>query len=320
VTTLVVIQASEPGTPNVPLTGSGSLAVDTLEVVDGASLSGEGALDPTTTHMEMSNAVTLSGTGELVMASETLVVPAEMRMEVLDDTLDRAPTVVTVSVFQAIPNTVVDFQIDSVLVHTQEADSEGNLYAVSLLVDETHLSGAHTITASQPGALSASATFTLLGDPIPDDEGPGEDVPPADPGVVARWVLQDPIPGGLGNFIFPANPDSWVPPYFERRLTMHHTVAADGQYHVIEGQEMVAEWSFSGFAATEAVHDALIAFHQLNRRFYVIDHRGRAWVTTFVDVDLRARTSKIINGAPSDWGHDYTVTAVAYWQTPAVIP
>lgn len=308
----------DPRPPRVVLSSVGALSVTTVEVVDGVALGGSGAVAVATTYMEQSSAVTLTSEGSVGMSTETILIPAELAATIVEPELERAPGVITVGVAAGYPDTATEFYINGVLVHTQESDSEGNLLSVPIVIPDTYAAGTYALTVTQAGAIaSAPVEFTILEDPVPDEVGPGEDVPPAVPQVVARWEFQDPITGGLGTYVFPNNPSSWVTPYYERTLTAHHTVARDGQYHLIEGQERVIEWSFSGVCTTQAMYEALVAFGGLQRRFYVVDHRGRAWVSTFTNVDTRPRLRSNVNNVLTDWLMDYTVEVTSYWQTPA---
>lgn len=246
---------------------------------------------------------------------------------VLDETLTQAPTAVQVVLAEAIPETTVTFSIDGLVVFTATTDSEGYLAPTSVPVPEAvGAKGAHTITAKQIGARASSATFTLARNPSPHPRVIGPDAQAVEvPGAVLpsgsrRWVLQDLMPGGLGSYILPQNPAEMTSPHQERTLSATHTTATSGQFHVTEAGPAPVEWSFSGYCPTQAMHDKLLAYGALNRRFYVIDHRGRAWKATFVHVDLAPRRRHTYQGEVTDWGHDYTVSALIYdqdWVTPA---
>lgn len=257
-----------------------------------------------------------SGSGSLSLAGGTYGITPESRLTILDTTLRQAPTSVVANLLDGIPGTDVTFSIDGTNVFVAPCDSDGNLFAVSVPVPESvGAAGSHTLTAEQPGALTASATFTLAIGPAASETTRGPDLDPVEISVAhGKWVLQDLMPGGLGSYVLPLNPQSWVSPVFERTLTARHTTAQTGKFHVSEGYEHAVEWSFTGFCPDQAMHDMLLAYGNLNRRFYVIDHHNRAWKTTFTNVELVARRRLVWQGQPTDWAHDYTVHAVAFEQ------
>lgn len=247
-------------------------------------------------------------------------------LSVLDKTLTRAPTSATVVFTGGIASTEVIFDIDGTEVYRATTDSDGELSPTSIPIPEPLGAGTHTVTATQVGARASSDTFTLARDPSPYPIVRGPDAQAVDvPGAVSvngsrDWVLQDLMPGGLGSYILPVSPSTMTSPHVERLLQAAHTTSRTGRFHVNEGGPAPVEWQFSGYCPTQAMLDKLVAYGELNRRFYVIDHRGRAWKVTFVNVDASPRLRHTYNGVASDWGHDYTVSALVFdqqWVTPA---
>ena len=251
-------------------------------------------------------------------------------LEILDDTLVQAPSLVTFQVTGGWPGDDVDIDIDGTVVLTTVLDSEGALAATSVPVSEVlGTVGSHTLTMTSltlAVGYTTSDTFTVELAPLPTPDPVGDDadpvvVPEAEtPTGVYRWVLQDLAPGGLGSYVFPNNPESMTAPHFQRLLTQHHTTSVtSGQYHVSEPGGFAVEWSFAGVCLTQAHYDALVAFSELPRRFYLIDHRNRAWKVTFTVVDFTARLRTNVNGGLTDWVHDYEVSALIYdqnWSVP----
>lgn len=328
-TTLLLTQTRDPGMPRVGATGSGELAATLTAVSTTLTLTGTGTGTLAMTGYEVTGPLQLTGDGTTGVTGARDVVP-EMRLEVLDPVLNQAPTAITIMLFDARPKTVVTFNIDGTVIATRTANSSGGLGPLSLAVPESvGAAGTHTITATQAGSLTASATFTLRRAPVTAPRIVGPDADPVDiPGAltstgVRRWILQDLMPGGLGSYILPHNPTTMSDPHFEKLLEAMPTtssVAVSGQFHVFEGGEPPAEWQFSGYCPTQAMHDKLVAYAGLKRRFYIVDHRRRAWKTTIVSVDLTARRRQARDdGTLTDWAHDYTVNALVYdrnWKSP----
>lgn len=270
----------------------------------------------------------LSGSGQLQINGFTVPVN-NARLMILDDTLIQAPTALTVVVDGGWPSDDVQFDIDGTVVRTATLDSVGGLAPMSIAVSEAlGAMGVHTLTMTSltldPG-YTQSATFTIDREPnlVARVVGPDAEpvaVPAAQTSTgVYRWVFQDLMPGGLGSYVLPANPTTMSAPHFQRLLSQTHTTAVDsGRFHVSEVAEHAVEWEFAGFCATQVFHDKLLAYFDLKRRFYVIDHRNRAWKVAFTSVDLVARKRSDVNGALTDWAHDYTVRALIYDQDWAV--
>lgn len=258
------------------------------------------------------------GFGGTDMGSDLVVEDAE---------LDRAPTTVVVSIVNAVENATMSFYIDGAHVYDSETDSDGSLGPLSIPVSDSFVAGTHTISATQAGHPTSSATFTLDRNPPLYPITRGEDAQAVDvsgavtPQGTRKWILQDLMPGGLGSYVLPVSPAQMDNPEFERQLSAQHTTAVDGAYHVFEAGAAPLEWTFGGYCPTQEMHDKLKAFGGLNRRFYVIDHRGRAFKVAFANVEMTPRLRQLnIYGDLTDSVFDYTVNALVYdqdWVTPA---
>ena len=66
---------------------------------------------------------------------------------------------------------------------------------------------------------------------------------------------------------------------------------------------------FTGFCETQAEYEQLVFWSELRPRFWLIDHRNRAWLVTFEHFDA---THRIVPSMP--WAHDYTVKALVFKQ------
>jgi hypothetical protein len=294
----------------------------------GAHFSGRGTLTAATSQEQFSN-VSLVGTGTLVAEGVREIV-LNLQLTVLDPTLYYAPTAVNVVVDGGWPNMPVQFAIDGAVVLTDSLDSSGDYGPVSLPVSEAHgAAGVHTVSVAGTGteaSVGASGTFTLQRDPHPNPRVVGPDADPIDVPAshtatgVRRWVLQDLMPGGLGSWVLPRNPSSMSPPPIRRTLSQQHTTAVNGKFHITEAGIEAHDFTFSGFLRTKDEHDKFLAFRDLKRRIYLIDHRGRAWTVVIVDADLvpRMRIAED-DGSFNDWAHDYTINAVIHgneWKVP----
>lgn len=251
-----------------------------------------------------------------VTASATALI-----LDILEHNLLQAPTSVLVSVVGFLPMRMLNFSIDGVLVSTEMGPDGSGFALFSVPVPEAQgRRGEHILTVSQTGAASAQAIFELREDPdlLPTDRGP--DTAPVEipasihPSGVRRWVLQDLMPGGLGSYVMPLNPTEMDNPSYERVLSTRHTTAVnEGTVHVSEGAVRPLEWSFKGYCPTEEMAETLRAYAELKRRFYIHDHRGRAWIVVVTGAEIVPRLQqRNIYGDLTDWVHDYTISAVIF--------
>lgn len=258
-------------------------------------------------------------TGSPVTATDLVVIA-------MDKELKRAPTSLAVSVYGAEADEDLDFKIDGATVATDTADADGTVQEISIPVDESVVAGVHTVSVLSASAKTGSDTFTVLVDPIDEPVLQGVDtdpvlIPEALVNGVYKWVLQDLMPGGLGSWVMPINPASMTSPGVETPVTVQHTTAVvTGRSHIWQGGSTAVEWSFSGFCPDQDFYEQLQDYASLTRRFYIIDHRSRAWKVAITGLDMVARLRALDeNGAPLDWRHDYTVRAVIYEQN-ALVP
>lgn len=236
--------------------------------------------------------------------------------------LNSAPSALTVSVGDALGPEDLIFEIDGYLVFQYPTSSFGTLEFASIPVPNVRVNnvevmqpGVHTLTVKQGVHSEGSATFTLVNPPeqLVDHVGPDTDPVPVpgaiQPNSVRRWVFQDLMPGGLGSWVLPMNPaDVESPPLAERTLVAQATTASDedgGQFHVYEDPFTPTEWEFGGYCPTAEMRETIEAYHELNRRWYLHDHRGRAWKVTSRDLSMEARRSEYWNGELNHEGHDY---------------
>lgn len=249
---------------------------------------------------------------------------------ILDDTIYKAPTALTFMVTGGWPDDDVEFAVDGTPLLTTKLDSTGVLGATSISISEaigtqgTHLLGMTSLTVQ--AGYAVYATFTIESPPSTLPVVIGQDADPVEipgaqtPSGVYKWVLQDLMPGGLGSYVMPQNPVSMSSPHFQRTLSQEHTTSVrDGVYHIAEVGITAVEWQFAGTCLTQAFYDKLVQYYELPRRFYVIDHRNRAWTVAFTSLDFKARLRTNVDGSLTDWVHDYTVTALVYdqnWKVP----
>lgn len=325
------------GVVDADLTGSGAFTATSYPVfgVD-ADLTGSGAVTATS-YAVRSVTGTMTGTGtfgtlveqQLTVEGDvstgygseidgTMVVPAPAYLGVLDPVVDQPPATITVVMSGLTPLATVTFRIDDVIVGTGTADVQGDVDATSLVVDRQFAAGAHVVSGTTADH-EASAAFTITADATTLPAVPAPDAPPAvvpdsvGSNGVQRWVFQD--PGGLGSWIMPINPTAMSNPHVRKSVGAVVTTAVHGRPHVSEGARPV-EWEFSGLCLSEAFQDQLIAYSELPRRFYLIDHRNRAWTVAIASLDIRPRKRVMENGVAQDWLADYTARVVLFSQTP----
>lgn len=233
----------------------------------------------------------------------------------------RTPAVLIVTLDVAPAGATVTWRVDGLVVATSVVGPGGSSGPLSLEVPESP-AGDHTYSATVNG-ITVFQNFSVARNPRHPLIPP---VPDADPevvdgmlvGDVQRWVLQDLAPGGLGSWVMPANPKAMAPIPFTYAVDARHTTSvANGRFHLSEPDPPPLPWSFNGYCPTQDFHDRLTAYGQINRRFYLIDHRNRAWTVTFDAVEMVARhRQRLDDGSFNDWAGDYTVRAVIYQQTP----
>lgn len=201
-------------------------------------------------------------------------------MDLNTTTLTETPASLAVSLVNLTPGETVTFSISGVgTVLSQPADSAGIL-TTSVPVPAV-AAGTYTLTATAGGG-SASATFEVLYSsvtpPPPDPDAPPHIV--VQPPGVTKWILQDKAPGGE-TYVFDLNPARMTSPFAPKMITPETTTAPDGQPVLWQGADRPHLWQFEGKIRLQSQYDAFVRFLELQRKFYLIDHRNRAWVVTF---------------------------------------
>ena len=203
---------------------------------------------------------------------------AQVRLNVLEPTKERAPTNVAVSVVGVIPYDEVKFYVDANLVWIEYADNDGAINQLSIPIPADTMAGTHTIKAEVIGTGFDTGTFTLQYDPLPVPDDTPDEPPVYIPGSDGAWVFQDLDPMGIGSWVLPYNPEAMTAPHFERTLNVRHTTSVNnGQYTVAEGAFVGRPWKISGTYLSQDYYDQLLAYASLRRRFYIVDHRQRGW-------------------------------------------
>lgn len=216
---------------------------------------------------------------------------AELVVNVDDDQLEDTPTTVRVSVLNGTPDGPVEFTFDGTVIYADVFDASGVIADLELTIPEAP-AGVYTLLVTDTTSTDyGTVELTVLDDPLdePDDTVTEED-PVLDPEVL-RWVVQDPH-GSTPAYEFPINPKEMSTPFAERTLTTEVTTALDGQPLVWEGARRPHAWQFSGHIETQDHYDALAGYAETNQRWWLIDHRQRAWLLTFeaFEPTLRTRT------------------------------
>lgn len=250
-------------------------------------------------------------------------VPPQPYLGVADYQIDVAPGTIEITIEGGEPDDYVQVKVDGVSTQLLRLSSDGSLRGVSIEIPEGLDAGPHTVAINSTtllrGHLVAVFDVLVLTDALPPVTPPAPDaLPVAVPEAVVagtdvqRWVLQDLAPGGLGSWILPANPRTMDPLPFERTLTAERTADPDGLIHVTEASGRTAEWGFAGYYKTEDFQVQLAAYAELRRRLYLIDHRNRAWMITFSDLNMTPRKRTLDGGTFNDQTGDYDARVIIY--------
>jgi hypothetical protein len=226
-------------------------------------------------------------------------------------TVLRCPAATSITVSGARSGDVVTIVVVGMPATSQSAvvGTDGKV-VLTLALPATLAAGTYTIRVTDPDGRTADSTLKVSEDPaevvtpVPPGAGPdgGDTTAP-----VRRWILKDPMPGGLGTYTVPINPSKMTSPHAPRAVAIEYTTARSGQAHIWEGAARGHQWSFSGTTMTQAHYETLRAFAALQRRFWVTDHRGRAWVVAFSSFD-----PKPVGHPPLDWVWEYTIEATIF--------
>lgn len=238
--------------------------------------------------------------------------PSPMSLAIVEPDLERAPSTLTVNLTGADYWTAVTFKIDGATVWTAETDFEGEFADFTIDIPGDLAAGTHTLSATTTPNGTVTADFTLAYDPLPLPADSLDADAVAVPGSEGSWVLQDLMPGGLGSWIMPYNPSTMTHPHFEREVQVRHTTSpSDGQFLASEGRFVGRPWRISGTYLDEEYYNQLVRYATIRRRFYIIDHRGRAWKVGVVA--LRTEPRRV-----PDWMGSWSMDLVIYDQAPAV--
>lgn len=276
----------------------------------------------------------LTAVGVLEIASEGISVAPVGEVVILDPEIDRAPGSISIVLAGATPESDVEFWIDGQYVWGARVDSDGNLGVTSIGITATlgGQAGPHTFEVRQlptsGGFTIASADYLVLNDPatLPAVVGADQqaiEVPGAVRNGVRYFVFQDLLPvadGGIGSYVLPQNPAKMTSPHYELQTSARRTTASTGQYHVFQGGSEPKPWTLEGYTASQEMLDKFQEYRHLNRRFYIIDHRNRAWKVILTEFSAAPRLRHVFNGVQTDIGSDYTITALILdqnWVTPA---
>lgn len=249
--------------------------------------------------------------------------PPTVVLVILDDTIDKAPGPIRVSVTGANAGALLTFTVNTETVWNDVADVNGELTAATIDLPLDLMAGTYSMVVTTTDNGSDSVSFTLLYDPdplpptLPSDTGPA-----TVPDSVGHWVFQDLMDGGLGSWVLPVNPTTMTNPHFERTVTTKHTTSASqGQFTVGEAVFAGRPWRITGYYPDQTFYNQLQQFADLRRRFYVHDHRGRVWKVGVQDLSTtpRNRQSDAVS-SDNDWAGSYDLTFVLYSQTPIEVP
>jgi len=247
----------------------------------------------------------------------------DMQLVIKNTPVTQAPSSLRVSVQGAPPSSLLDFEIVGTtaafpnvpgiglgLVASYTTDAAGNVSDVSLPLAAVS-AGTYSVRVTVHATTQVTVgTFQVLSDPptLPTTQ-PADSTPtlPTQPNTVVHWALEDAMPGGRGVYVFPINPSTMTSPHAPRNVAVEHTSARAGQWIIWEGQTRASEWHFQGAVRTQAFYEELVAFLNLNRRFYVVDHRSRGWICSFESIDWTK-----LHEVGNDWAWTYAVSALIF--------
>lgn len=247
--------------------------------------------------------------------------PSKVDLVIMTPTLDAAPGPLVITCSGADPGAALTFTIGVDTIWTDVADVDGNLLATSIDLPLDMLAGTYTLVCTTTGNGSDSEDFVLTNDadPLPDPIPSDTDPIPVD--SAGKWVFQDLMPGGLGDWVMPVNPTSMTNPHWEKNTTTNHTTSAStGRFVVAQGSYVGRPWRVTGYYPDEDSYKQLVAFAGIRRRFYVHDHRGRIWLVGVQTLSTtpRKRQSDAVS-VDNDWAGNYDLTFVLYSQTPVEV-
>ena len=262
---------------------------------------------------------------QAVTSGGSIRVPAEFSLTIPEPVIDSAPASISITFEGGIPETEVTFSVGGVEIDTQDTDESGDIFQGSIAIPDTapfDEPGVFILEAEMGGTV-AMATFTILNEVEVPVSWVAPDLPPQpvvrDDASVNKWILQDPMPDGIGSWEMPFNPVSSDPFPVTRNVVARHTTAPSGQFHLYDGWLNVTEWSFAGYCPNKDFYDDLVAYAALHRRIFLFDHRERVWTIAIRGIEVVPRKRQALaDGQWNDWAGDYTVQAVIFtdrgWQ------
>lgn len=227
-----------------------------------------------------------------------------------DTTIEMSPSEILVDVGNGVDGEEITFNLYGAVV---EYDLVGDVYldefgTVNTGVPLPELPVGSYVLEAQGVSGSASIVVSVTGaalDTTPEAIDNVEPVPPPfDP--TTHWQFIDQRDPSI-KWTMPHNPARWTSPLRPNWYTHDASSAPDGQVLTWQAASRAYPMEFSGYLDSQTVYDNLKFWANLRRRFWLIDHRNRAWLVTFQHFDAQAR---IVPNKP--WAHDYTVKAVVF--------
>lgn len=224
------------------------------------------------------------------------------------DYLAETPSGLAAHISNGAPGELVTFSVVGAVANFQTVTLDDN-GLLDLIVQVPALpAGEFTLRAVGTDSGTDEVAFTTRDDAlVHDDTSTTPDAPPArDP--AQHWRFYDLRDAEL-TWTFPRNPKTWSNVYPPNDFTHDTTTAPDGQALTWQGAARPWPMEFSGWLDTQEEHDALAFWSQLHRRFWLIDHRNRAWLITVESFDPIAQVKP-----NNPWAHEYTVKTLVFMQ------
>lgn len=238
-------------------------------------------------------------------ASSPLVVTAQA--EVL-----LTPGAMNVTISNGIPEDTVTFSLigpsASADFQTITLDDTGQAEDVAVYLPGL-AAGAYLLRTEGVESGSEDTDFDVLQDALSfenTDPRPAPTPPVTD--LAQHWRFFDLRDPDI-TYTMERNPRSWTNVFPPNDVTHEKVTAPDGQAITWEAAKRPWRMEFTGYLDTEEEYDALAFWSALRRRFWLVDHRNRAWLVTFEQFDAQAR---IVPNVP--WAHNYTVKTVMFMQ------
>jgi hypothetical protein len=242
--------------------------------------------------------------------------------------IEQTPSSVRVSVANGTPDAPVRFSLlhlPATTLWTDELDATGVLTDIAVPITVPLDAGTYQLRVTEGTGDPVEWTGQAIEDTfdVEEDSAPYPTDLPVDAAPVAvpqtgvrHWVVQDVAPGG-GTYTFPHNPAEMTSPFPPRVITVETTVlhgytddtgyTQTGRPVSWEGATKAHQWEWKGFTADEAYLTKLTELVASNRRYYLIDHRNRAWVVTFEHLDAKPLIRPNL-----PWAHEYSVRCLIY--------